>query len=356
MRAESSQGAAATENAGAADGASDKALLRGLMGCPLVGRCLRDFHQATGLHVRLLPCRCMSGERGLRTRENPFCARFHRHNGTHPPCGGGCAELLARAERTSALEEAECMAGMSNVAVPVQVGGRHVATFLAGQVFVGSNGNGRPSSARAVLCRCGLLRKEPKLESLWRQSPTVPHERMRGCVQWLVTLAALLADGAVRWMLSDHGEGEMGIVADAKQYVAGHLTQSIATGSVARHLRRSAPSFCRLFKTRTGGTFMNFLWQARVERAKEMLATSRHCVKEAAYGAGFQSLSHFRRVFRKNTGVGPQEYRVNHGPLLVNHRPPGILVEDSEGSQDVPRSRRNIHENRTRRNHRRARR
>jgi AraC-like DNA-binding protein len=52
----------------------------------------------------------------------------------------------------------------------------------------------------------------------------------------------------------------------------------------------------------------------RIERAKELLLNPHLRISEIAYEVGFQSLTHFNRVFRRILGKSPTEYR---GKLAV---------------------------------------
>lgn len=49
----------------------------------------------------------------------------------------------------------------------------------------------------------------------------------------------------------------------------------------------------------------------RLQKAKEMLETSEHSIGEIAFKTGFQSQSHFTRVFRERFGVRPSAFRRN---------------------------------------------
>jgi hypothetical protein len=55
---------------------------------------------------------------------------------------------------------------------------------------------------------------------------------------------------------------------------------------------------------------MHFLSRVRIESSKGLLINLQLRVSEVAYGAGFQSLTHFNRVFQKILGQSPTEYRL----------------------------------------------
>ena len=52
-----------------------------------------------------------------------------------------------------------------------------------------------------------------------------------------------------------------------------------------------------------------YVSRVRVEKAKNLLLNPNARVSEVAYEVGFQSLTHFNRVFRKIVGESPTEYR-----------------------------------------------
>jgi AraC-like DNA-binding protein len=95
----------------------------------------------------------------------------------------------------------------------------------------------------------------------------------------------------------------------ARQYITEHRAEDIALDQVARAVNMSAFYFCKVFKAGTGLTFTDYIARARVEKTKTLLLNPNTRVSEAAYEAGFQSLSQFNRVFRRVTGEPPSTYR-----------------------------------------------
>ena len=59
----------------------------------------------------------------------------------------------------------------------------------------------------------------------------------------------------------------------------------------------------------TGLTFTEYLGRVRVEKAKQLLLNPHLRISEIAYDVGFQSLTHFNRVFHQVTGKSPSAYR-----------------------------------------------
>ena len=56
--------------------------------------------------------------------------------------------------------------------------------------------------------------------------------------------------------------------------------------------------------------FTEYVSRVRIENAKNLLLNPNLRISEIAYQVGFQSLTHFNRVFKKVAGESPTEYRL----------------------------------------------
>jgi AraC family transcriptional regulator of arabinose operon len=71
--------------------------------------------------------------------------------------------------------------------------------------------------------------------------------------------------------------------------------------------------FIRSFKSYTGLTPQQFVIDARITRAKELLADTRYNITEVASLVGYDNPLYFSRLFKKNTGMSPREFRAKRG-------------------------------------------
>ena len=95
----------------------------------------------------------------------------------------------------------------------------------------------------------------------------------------------------------------------ARKFIQEHQTDDLSLAEVARAVNTSTIYFCKLFKKVTGLNFTEYLSQLRIEKAKNLLLNPNLRVSEIAYETGFQSLTHFNRVFRRIAGQSPTNYR-----------------------------------------------
>lgn len=93
------------------------------------------------------------------------------------------------------------------------------------------------------------------------------------------------------------------------RYLEEHYQQKIQLDEIANELYISKYHLSHAFKQVTGVTIVDYLSAVRMRHARYMLATKNIRVAEVAERAGFQSLSHFNRTFRSQTGMTPLQYR-----------------------------------------------
>ena len=67
--------------------------------------------------------------------------------------------------------------------------------------------------------------------------------------------------------------------------------------------------FGDLIKKETGKSAQEYIQNRMIDLAKEMIAGTEKTVSQIAYELGFQYSQHFNRIFKKNVGYTPGEYR-----------------------------------------------
>ena len=88
------------------------------------------------------------------------------------------------------------------------------------------------------------------------------------------------------------------------------LAEPIQVCELAEEVHMSPFHFTRMFKLATGHSPHKFITLTRVERAKELLATSDLPIAAIAAAVGYQTQAHFTGVFSRHAGTTPKVYRV----------------------------------------------
>nr|WP_269435768.1 helix-turn-helix domain-containing protein [Gracilibacillus suaedae] len=98
------------------------------------------------------------------------------------------------------------------------------------------------------------------------------------------------------------------LVERVKEHVHHYYDEEIALAEIADMLYVNRNYLSQLFKKVTGETFVNYLNQYRIAKAKELLREKRYMVYEVSEMVGYQNSTYFSQVFKAITGVSPSEY------------------------------------------------
>jgi transcriptional regulator GlxA family with amidase domain len=88
-----------------------------------------------------------------------------------------------------------------------------------------------------------------------------------------------------------------------------NLRQDLSLAAIARHARTSTRTLSRRFRQQVGTTPAQWLGNARVRRAQQLLETTRSSIERVAAEAGFGSASVLREHFGSSIGISPTAYR-----------------------------------------------
>ncbi|MBT9386327.1 AraC family transcriptional regulator [Pseudooceanicola sp. CBS1P-1] len=87
------------------------------------------------------------------------------------------------------------------------------------------------------------------------------------------------------------------------------LDGTIKVADIAGACRLSPSHFTRAFKLSTGMPPYRWITQRRIERARDLLDSSRLSLQEIALTCGFLDQSHFTRAFTRTVGTSPGRWR-----------------------------------------------
>jgi AraC-like DNA-binding protein/ligand-binding sensor protein len=266
----------------------------------------RAFRDTTGLPLKLRPIESFDLPHHDDPNEAPFCALMAQSNKS---CAA-CLQLQKKVEQEARLEPKtlKCFAGLCDSAVPVRVGENLVAFLQTGQILLHQPNKAEFAKTTRQLLKWGTEVDLKRLEEAYFQTRVVSKRQYESILRLLAIFAQHLSAMSNQLSIKE-AAGEMPSIARARVYIAEHQTEEIALKDVAGAVNMSAFYFCKTFKKATGMTFTDYLARMRVEKVKNLLLNPHKRVSEAAYEAGFQSLSQFNRVFHRIAGESPSVYR-----------------------------------------------
>ncbi|HZP61366.1 MAG TPA: helix-turn-helix domain-containing protein [Opitutaceae bacterium] len=279
----------------------------------------RDYEQAfqttTGLPLAVRAAGSFQPPLHGARQSNPFCGLMAGANKT---CAA-CLQLQQRIEEAADNEpkSLECFAGLTESAIPIRLGDNVLAYLQTGQVMLRQPSKEKFKNTVRQLSKWGAIIDLKQLEAAYYQTRVIARKQYDSALRLLSIFAQHLSTIGNQIVLKG-AAAEAPAIVKARAYIAEHHSEELSLAQVARAVNMSVFYFCKMFKKETGLTFVDYLARLRVETVKELLLNPHKRVSEAAYEAGFQSLSQFNRVFRRIAGEAPSAYRERlHGSADV---------------------------------------
>jgi AraC-like DNA-binding protein len=241
------------------------ALIEAMVNSKIYHDCEKAFSEATGLPLALRPADARPLPRDGKRSQNPVCATE-----------------------------------VCDTAVPVRLGDQLIGFLQTGQLH-------REKSSVSPFDRAAKLDCD-ELDQTFFDTKVVSNKQHESVVKLLTIFAEHLSLLSNQVVVRPENS-EPPVIVRAKEYIHKHHTEDISLGQVAKAVNTSTFYFCKMFKKVTGINFTDYLSRLRIEKSKSLLLDRNLRVSEIAFEVGFQSLTHFNRVFKKLLGQSPTEYR-----------------------------------------------
>ncbi len=116
------------------------------------------------------------------------------------------------------------------------------------------------------------------------------------------------------------GHGSQSKISKTTNYILEHLDEQLTVNRMAAYTHMVPQSFCRWFKKHSGHSFISFLNQTRIEKVCHELVSKSTPIQDIAFSSGFETLSHFNRIFKRYKNCSPRTYR-NRFQIKLNDQP-----------------------------------
>lgn len=252
------------------------------------------------------------------SRENRFCGLVFRRSETCRSCLIHQNRIHAESLKSRHSCANTCPHGMMDAAVPIFKDQEIIGFLRTGQVFISYPGK---SDFRGTM---ELLQEETdslmpeEVYEAYFQTQVIGNEKFEGIIGLLELYALRLSQLAGELEIASDSL-EPGIIKKTRAYIQAHLDQPLSLDSVSRAVHCNSFYLCKLFKKVTGVSFTEYINQVRLKKAKKLLVNQDLRISEVALDAGFQSITHFNRVFRKVVGCSPSDFRRNHAAVQLSH-------------------------------------
>lgn len=149
---------------------------------------------------------------------------------------------------------------------------------------------------------CTLADTDALTENICRAVETLDLQAVCGAVK-----------GAVEYLTPGQrepaGDSTRDIIRQAAAYIDENYFEDLNLSVLAERFNMESSYFSRLFRQEMGENLIFYITKKRIEKARAYIANPDINLTEVSFMVGYNDYSYFNRVFKKNTGMSPREYR-----------------------------------------------
>ena len=179
---------------------------------------------------------------------------------------------------------------------------------LLGRFLLGTLKNGGAEISHLVCHTAELLPVQNLVESMvWSLLHNEPGTRGANQLRMAMLMLDLLNHHECIEVQGEPGQGSPLVLAALREIEDNCRDASLS--HVAERFHVSLPYLSALIRQATGNTFKELLQQKRLDRAQQLLRTTRLPVQAIAESVGYDTTSYFYGIYKKAFGITPKEYR-----------------------------------------------
>ncbi|MBQ7868028.1 MAG: PocR ligand-binding domain-containing protein [Clostridia bacterium] len=265
-----------------------------------LARLLNNLHLCTGIKFALMD----EAGREVYTSSYraPFCRAIMKAPGGMDRCCDCDRCAVEEVLRTHQPRKYMCHAGLYEVAMPVTEGGRVLAIILFGQILDDSP---REEQWKRVSAQCAWAGANEELHQAFLHLRRISAEQVDACMEIVRTC---VSEVRLRGLNTADNRDD---ASRLRMYIDAHYAEPLDTDTLAAALHVGKTKLYAVCEKRFHMTPIQMVQRARIEAAQELLHSSRESIKAISQTVGFPDQNYFAKVFRRQVGMSPSEYRCN---------------------------------------------
>lgn len=234
-----------------------------------------DLHSVTGISMALVDTK-YNFLYIVTNETDTVCQQIQQSPEGDARCSCSDRALVERCAKELRPVSHVCHAGLLDTAVPILKGGNAAGFIVIGRIRTGSAPEDRYRSMAHF--------SEKQLESL------------------IDLLSHILFESAIE---IDYDE----FVSQATDYIDAHLSEELSLTRLCSAMHVSRNYLYRSFHSFFGCTVNEYVTDRRIRRASVLLRETEESVARIAEAVGIPNYTYFSRLFRKQTGLSPLQFR-----------------------------------------------
>jgi len=261
---------------------------------------IRSLYTATGMEITIL---ALDAEELLTypRHKGAFCSRVQTCARGAKRCRRSITDACGSTRMEAADSVATCHAGLTTAVTPIFDGTADIGYLWLGPCVKAETP--APEAWEQARCGCGPCPDFSAMEQAFYALPRVTGEQLSAYMYLMKAFAVFIAQ---------QGTIKRNYRADfvrVQEYIDFNLAQDLSAAALCAALYVSRNTLFRIIRDETGLSLGQYVQKRRLAYANQLLRTTDHAILEIAGECGISDFNYFSRLFKKEYGLTPRDYR-----------------------------------------------
>ncbi len=259
---------------------------------------LRELHKVTGFRISIHDTN--QHEIAAYPEElGPFCALIQKNPKARKLCLLNDAEAFRTVRESKEVSIYHCQFGLCEAVAPL-----YYADMLIGYLMMGQVLDSSPDSHNAVKNAADkYVADKARLQQVLKQIPVSTKDKIASYIYIMRICAVYLTmNNRLKLIRQD-------LVHEVKVYLDHNYMEKINISLLCRQFFCSKVTLMNAFRKRYGETVNQYLTRIRLSHARQLLADPSLTIHKIAERCGIPDQNYFTKLFQKEYGITPTEYR-----------------------------------------------
>lgn len=233
--------------------------------------------------------------------ECDFCTLMRKYSLTSRKCAISDRKALRSCREKDGPIVYKCHAGLVEAALALKENDTIIGYLMFGQFTDNKDCKSFAAELRRYCSDCGIADDDvnncvEKISYMNSSQIIAAAKVMEACTSYII----------LKELITPENDK---IFVDAKEYIENNLSGELDIYGICAFLGISRTKLYEIFKKEIGIGVSEYIRKRRMHKAKKLLKTTEMPIWKIAQTVGFADYTYFGRVYKKNYGKSPREYR-----------------------------------------------
>lgn len=234
------------------------------------------------------------------TENAPFCRILARSPHSNALCTQCNEQANNRCKNINGCHVYHCHANLLEFVFPIRCNGIYIGHLSTGQFREKSKA---PNDTYFNYLAELTGHSTEKIKKAYYSQASLSSDGILGA-KLLLELAGQKLNEEQVFSIDTHN-----IIVQIEQYIRNHLAHKLTLQEIADYVHMNPSYMSSMYHNATGTTISNFIQQERVAQAAYLFSISDMGISKAAAAVGINDANYFTKIFKKQTGYTPRDYR-----------------------------------------------